>query len=1374
MTRPATHARMFAAGLALAVCLLTAAPAPGSGGDTTWTLTGTGAATDVGDGGQAREAGINQPRSVFATAQGGYVWAQPYSNRVRIVGPDGVIATLAGTGVSGFSGDGGAATAAKLNFVHSAAPTSDGGYLLADTLNNRVRKVTAGGVISTVAGTGSAGYTGDNGPATSARINNPRGVVALADGGFLFPDTNNHRVRKVSAAGVITTVAGTGTQGFSGDGGAATAAQLSIPFGVAPTADGGFLLVDVGNQRIRKVSAAGVITTVAGNGVAGYSGDGGPATAASLRDPHNVVALADGAFLIADASNQRVRRVDSAGVITTLIGNGVRAYSGDGGPAAAAQLAVPKAVAVSVAGDVLIADEQNNRIRFVGTIVAPANTTSPTVSGTPGEGQQLNASAGGWSGTGPAISYQWQRCAPACADIAGASAKTYVPVAADVGWPLRVGVTAANPAGSPTAYSSQTSAVSAALVPPSSTSPPTISGIAADGQTLTANEGTWAGTPPLAYTYQWRRCDPSGGACADVAGATSKTYVVAGADAGSTLRVTVTASNGSSVYATAVSGDAPRSYWRFGEASGALVDQKGVANGTYVGSPSRGVAGLLTGDPDLAASFDGTSQYADVAGAAAWTPSAFSVEIVVRPSSLPVNRTIWATQGSFNGWWLNTGPSGEVRIFVGDGSAWRFGSSGPVLAAGGTYQVVATYDGTNARLYVNGSLVSTGPSVAMAPNGGANVMRFGAFSTGPGQYWPGILDDASFYSVALSQTQVQAHYGASITGSAATSAPTAVVTGSPPVNTSAPVVSGAAQVEQTLSASTGTWSGTAPISYAYQWRRCDGSGAGCSDIAGATGQTYAVVADDLGATLRVAVSASNTVGQATAQSAASAVVTAAPEEVTYIASASQSFSGSSTFTVPAVAGAASGDLLLAWVATDTTHAIATAPPGWTQVGSTQADGTDSSLSVFSRLLQTNEPSSWAGTFAGLKAGIVGVVAYRGADPATPIESIGQRSAGYSTTSSTAAITPAGNGRLLVALYGADPGTNTRAGTPDTSPAGVERLDIGNGTLGYVYAQDHLQTAAGAAALDATWNGAESSANFILALSSTPGVPTAPAATSPPVVSGTAQEGQTLAAATGSWSGTAPISFAYRWQRCSPACADIGGATSSAYQVAAADLGATLRVGVTGTNSVGSSEAFSAETATVTSGGGGGGTLTVNLGAGGDDGDVSVAGPEAGGYPPSGSPAANSSGSVFTAGRRLAFGEYQVLTALLRFDTSALPDNATVTSVKLRVHVTNKADANNRDLVGEWYDASGWPIDVSDWALTLGTSAVSGTDIGGLTKSTTAELTLSNPGSVSLTGFSALRLGISGDQPAGDNLVQFAALEHTTKPEPSLVVTYTTP
>ena len=189
------------AGATAAVALVLVVVA-GAGGTVSsgaaWTVAGNGMSGNTGDGDQATEAEIDRPRSIFATADGGFVWAQPWSNRVRKVGPDGVISTVAGTGAAGFSGDGGPATAATLNFVHSAAPTVDGGLLLADELNNRIRKISAGGVISTVAGTGGQGYSGDGGPATAAEINNPRGVVGLADGGFLIPDSNNHRVRRVS------------------------------------------------------------------------------------------------------------------------------------------------------------------------------------------------------------------------------------------------------------------------------------------------------------------------------------------------------------------------------------------------------------------------------------------------------------------------------------------------------------------------------------------------------------------------------------------------------------------------------------------------------------------------------------------------------------------------------------------------------------------------------------------------------------------------------------------------------------------------------------------------------------------------------------------------------------------------------------------------------------------------------------------------------------------------------------------------------------------------------------------------------------------------------------------------------------------------
>ncbi len=217
-----------------------------------------------------------------------------------------------------------------------------------------------------MAGTGAHGFSGDGGPAVLARIANPRGVAALPDGGFLIPDTDNNRVRRVFPDGTIKTVAGTGTPGFSGDGASALAAEFRSPFGVAPIADGGFLVVDAGNSRIRRVSRDGTIATVAGTGVNGFSGDDGRATSAEIDQPHNVAVLPDGGFMIADTFNNRVRRVWPDGTITTVAGDGAAGFSGDGGDPLAARLNLPKALAVRPdRSGFLVADSQNNRVRLV-------------------------------------------------------------------------------------------------------------------------------------------------------------------------------------------------------------------------------------------------------------------------------------------------------------------------------------------------------------------------------------------------------------------------------------------------------------------------------------------------------------------------------------------------------------------------------------------------------------------------------------------------------------------------------------------------------------------------------------------------------------------------------------------------------------------------------------------------------------------------------------------------------------------------------------------------------------------------------------------------------------------------------------------------
>jgi hypothetical protein len=328
----------------------------------------TGTAGSGGDDGLATAAQLSTPSEAAVTADGGFLIADTGNQVVRKVSAGGVITRVAGTtGTAGSGGDDGPATDAQLFNPRGIAVTADGGFLIADAGNRVVRKVSAGGVITRVAGTtGTAGSGGDDGPATDAQLSLPLGVAVTADGGFLIADTGNQVVRKVSAGGVITSVAGTGTAGSGGDDGPATDAQLNNPQGIAVTADGGFLIADTFNRVARLVSAGGVITRVAGTtGVVGSSGDDGPATDAQLNNLSGVAVTADGGFLIADPDNQVVRKVSAGGVITRVAGTGTTGSSGDDGPATDAELNFPSRVAVTADGGFLIADTFNQVVRKV-------------------------------------------------------------------------------------------------------------------------------------------------------------------------------------------------------------------------------------------------------------------------------------------------------------------------------------------------------------------------------------------------------------------------------------------------------------------------------------------------------------------------------------------------------------------------------------------------------------------------------------------------------------------------------------------------------------------------------------------------------------------------------------------------------------------------------------------------------------------------------------------------------------------------------------------------------------------------------------------------------------------------------------------------
>jgi sugar lactone lactonase YvrE len=252
----------------------------------------------------------------------------------------------------------------------------EGRLVIADSGNDRIRRVDAAGVITTIAGTGDGGFTGDGGPATLARLKDPKGIAIDHDGNLLIADSLNNRIRKVDAAGVITTIAGTGLEADTGDGGPARLASLTRPRTLAVAADGSILVAEPWANRIRRIDPQGVITTIAGTGQAGFSGDGGPARLAALDTPRGVAGDAEGNVYIADSLNDRVRRVDPAGVITTIAGTGVHALGGDGGPATRALLAGPRAVLVHD-GDLYIADTYNFRIRRISAVTSPDGPTTP-------------------------------------------------------------------------------------------------------------------------------------------------------------------------------------------------------------------------------------------------------------------------------------------------------------------------------------------------------------------------------------------------------------------------------------------------------------------------------------------------------------------------------------------------------------------------------------------------------------------------------------------------------------------------------------------------------------------------------------------------------------------------------------------------------------------------------------------------------------------------------------------------------------------------------------------------------------------------------------------------------------------------------------
>ncbi|MFN8105308.1 MAG: Ig-like domain-containing protein [Acidimicrobiia bacterium] len=325
------------------------------------TVAGTGVAGYSGDGGPAVQAQLNGP--TLAVDDGGNVYISDfYNSRVRILRPDGVIETLAGNGTPGFSGDGGPAVLAQLTRPDSVAVGPDGSIFVAEVSAHRIRRIDPSGIISTYAGTGVDGSGGDGGPATAAQISirTSSHLFATRGGDLYLADSDARRIRRVDAAGIIHTVAGDGTDGFSPDGTPAT--KIGLVDGLAVDGSGTVFFTDYHRHYIRKIDSSGLVWTVAGNGQAGSTGDGGPALQATVSNPAHIDFDSHGALYVADTGACRVRRIGPDGIIETVIGNGLCAHSGDGGIATDAGLPHPYGIAVSTTGAVYVTEDHRVRV----------------------------------------------------------------------------------------------------------------------------------------------------------------------------------------------------------------------------------------------------------------------------------------------------------------------------------------------------------------------------------------------------------------------------------------------------------------------------------------------------------------------------------------------------------------------------------------------------------------------------------------------------------------------------------------------------------------------------------------------------------------------------------------------------------------------------------------------------------------------------------------------------------------------------------------------------------------------------------------------------------------------------------------------------
>ncbi len=780
---------------------------------------------------------------------------------------------------------------------------------------------------------------------------------------------------------------------------------------------------------------------------------------------------------------------------------------------------------------------------------APENTEKPKISGEAKDGQTLSASTGSWKGTPTiAYSYQWQRCPSLgeCKNIEGATSLTYALGHGDVGSKLQIIVTAKNAGGEATSVSEQQTAVVAALAPGNEVLP-SIKGTAEDGETLTAETGAWKGTPTITYAYQWETCNTSGESCNNISGATSSTYKLKPTEVGDTLRVIVTAENaGGKVPATSEKSALVVAAPPVNEKTPPSI--KGTAK---EGETLTAETGTWKGTPTITYSYQWQSCNSSgeacfyIAGATSSTHKLTSGEV---GSTLRVTVTAKNGGGEASATSPATGvvPSTALENIEKPQISGTAEDEHTLTASEGTWKGTPTITYTYQWELCNKS--------------GEACNNISGATSSTYKLTPTEVGDTLRVIVTAENPAGQA---------SATSAATPVVVAAPPtvVESKGPTISGEAEDEHTLTASEGSWKGTPTITYTYQWETCNSSGTGCNNISGATSSTYKLKPTEVGDTMRVVVTAENAGGKASATSEKTPVVVAAPPTVVESKGPTISGEAEDEHTLTAETGS--------WKGTPTiTYAYQWETCNSSGTGCTNISGATSSTYKLKptevgdtmRVVVTAENAGGKASATSEKTAVVV------AAPPTVVEGKGPRISGEAEDEHTlTAETGSWKGTPTI-TYTYQWETCNSSGTGCTNISGatsstykLKPTEVGD-TMRVVVTAENA--------------GGKASSTSV----ATPVVVAAPPVNEVlPSAKGTAEDEHTLTAETGTWKGTPTITYAYQWELCNKsgeACNNISGATSSTYKLKPTEVGSTLKVIVTAENAAGKASATSVATPVV--------------------------------------------------------------------------------------------------------------------------------------------------------------------------------------------------